>query len=278
MVVKKLNVHMPNIVNAIYNIRQFEELSRRRSFIHRMHPLAKLLVTLVYTVLLVSYDKYAVVSLLPFVFFPVFVMAAGRIPAGPVLRRLLYVEPMIVGIGLLNPLFDRGTILVYGHAISSGWLISVSLILKGSLAVVSALLLIATTGMDGVALSLRKLKVPKIFVMQLMLTYRYISVLLEEAVRTLQAHSLRAFSSKGLKREVWGPLLGQILLRTLDRAQRVYDAMCLRGFNGEYHTAKSQKLRPGDYLYVLGWGAFIAVSRAVNLPLWLGSILTGAGK
>lgn len=269
---------MPNIVNAIYNIRQFDELSRRDSFIHRMHPLAKLLATLVYTVVLVSYDKYATIALLPLLFFPVFVAAAGRIPVGPILKRLLYIEPMIICVGLLNPLFDRGTTTVLGYTISSGWLIFISIVLKGSLAVTSALLLIATTGMDGIALSLRKMRVPKIFVLQLMLTYRYISVLLEEAARTLQAYALRAFDSKGLKREVWGPLLGQILLRTMDRAQRIYEAMCLRGFIGEYRTGKTSRPGLGDFLYVICWGIFFAASRAVNLPLRLGNLLTGVLK
>jgi len=269
---------MSNIVNAIYNIRQFDELARQDSFIHRLHPLAKLLATLVYTVVLVSYDKYAIIALLPFLFFPVFVAAAGRIPAGPVLKRLLYVEPMIICVGLLNPLFDRGITIILGHAVSSGWLIFISIVIKGSLAVTSALLLIATTGMDGIALSLRELKVPKIFVLQLMLTYRYISVLLEEAARTLQAYSLRAFDTKGIKRVVWGPLLGQILLRTLDRAQRIYEAMCLRGFMGEYHIGQEPRPKPGDIMYVMGWGTFFAASRAVNLPLWLGNLLTGALK
>ncbi len=269
---------MSNIVNAMYNIRQFDELARRDSLIHRMHPLAKLLATLVYTVLLVSYDKYATIALLPFVFFPVYVAAAAKIPLEPLLKRLLYIEPMIVGIGLLNPLFDHGTVVVLGYAISSGWLIFLSIFLKGTLAVTSALLLIATTGMDGVALSLRKLMVPKIFVLQMMLTYRYISVLLEEAARTVQAYDLRAFSSQRLKREVWGPLLGQILIRTMDRAQRIYDAMCLRGFSGEYCIGKAA--RPGwkDIIYVMTWGVLSAAFRGINLPLWLGNLLTGAGK
>jgi cobalt/nickel transport system permease protein len=204
--------------------------------------------------------------------------AAGRIPAGPLLKRLLYIEPMIICVGLLNPLFDRGTTSILGQTMSSGWLIFISIVIKGSLAVTSALLLMATTGMDGIALSLRKLKVPKIFVLQLMLTYRYISVLLEEAARAIQAYSLRAFNPKSLKREVWGPMLGQILLRTVDRAQRVYDAMCLRGFIGEYHTGKNPSPGFADYLFVAGWGTFIAASRAVNLPLWLGNILAGAVK
>jgi cobalt/nickel transport system permease protein len=269
---------MSNIINAIYNIRQFDELAGRDSFIHRLHPLAKLLSTLVYTVLLVSYDKYATIALLPLVFFPVFVAAAAKIPVDPLLKRLLYIEPMIVGIGLLNPLFDQGTVNYLGYTMSSGWLIFWSIFLKGTLAVTSALLLIATTGMDGVALSLRKLKVPRIFVLQMILTYRYISVLLEEAARTVQAYALRAFSSQGLKREVWGPLLGQILLRTVDRAQRVYDAMCLRGFRGEYHTGKGPGVGWIDIMYVSTWGAFFALSRMINLPLWLGNVMTGVSK
>jgi cobalt/nickel transport system permease protein len=236
----------------------------------------KLSVVLLYTLLLVSFGKYEVVSILPFIFFPVYLAAVGGVSPKPLLKRLVWVEPMIITVGLLNPLFDHSTIFAWGHEISAGWLTSASIILKGTLAVTAALLLIATTGMEGVSLSMRKLGVPKIFVLQMTMTYRYLSVLLEETARTIQAHSLRALGHNGLGRQTWGPLLGQILLRTVDRAQRVYNAMLLRGFTGEYRTGGTAVFGKSDALFILLWSAFFIVSRRFNIPFWLGSIMTGA--
>lgn len=266
---------MTNIFKAIDNIRCFDDLARQDSFIHRLHPLTKLISTTCYTLVLVSHDKYATLALLPFLFFPVLVAAAGRVPLSAILKRLLYLEPMIICLGLLNPLFDRGTTVIMGHAISSGWLIFASIVIKGSLAVSSALLLMATTRMEGIALSLRMLRVPRIMVLQLMLTYRYLSTLLEEGARIMQAYSFRSLSTTGVAFKAWGSLLGQILLRAIDRAQRIYDAMCLRGFNGEYVPGKGHHAGIADPVYLLVWGAFFVLSRTVNLPLYLGGLLTG---
>jgi cobalt/nickel transport system permease protein len=236
----------------------------------------KLLTTLVYVMLLASFGKYDTISVLSFIFFPVYLSVAGRIPVKPLLKRLLYVEPMIIAIGLLNPLFDHSRITILGRELSAGWLISVSLIMKGTLAVTAALLLIATTGMEGISLSMRKLRVPKVFVMQMMMTYRYLSVLMEETARTIQAYSLRALGHKAIDKHIWGPLLGQILLRTMDRAQRIYEAMCLRGFSGEYRIGTSGTFQTGEILFVLFWSGYFVIARQINIPILLGNILTGA--
>lgn len=62
--------------------------------------------------------------------------------------------------------------------------------------------------------------------------YRYISVLLAETQRVVQAYELRAPGQKGIHFKVWGSLMGQMLLRSMDRAEVIYESMCLRGFVG----------------------------------------------
>jgi len=56
------------------------------------------------------------------------------------------------------------------------------------------------------------LKIPKLFVLQLMLTYRYISVLLEEAERMLRAYMLRSplQNENGIHIKDWGALQGNL--------------------------------------------------------------------
>lgn len=101
---------------------------------------------------------------------------------------------------------------------------------------------------------------------------------MEEVNRTLRAYSLKAPEHKGLQRNVWGSLIGQLLLRTFDRAQRVYQAMRLRGFNGEYHTGQAIKIRITDLVYMAAWSLFFIIIKTYNLPVLIGSLMTGAVK
>jgi cobalt/nickel transport system permease protein len=226
----------------------------------------------------VSFERYEISGLLPLLFYPVLVFVLAELPVGPILKRLLLASPLIVGIGILNPFFDHQIFLLGGIEISRGWITFLSLLIKSALTVTAALLLIATTGMDRLAGALRMLKIPRIFVLQLLLTYRYISVLMEEVARTLRAYSLRAPEQKGVHRSAWGSLAGQLLLRTFDRAQRIYEAMCLRGFTGEYHTGGYGEIKFGDLVYLAGWVLFFTVARIYNIPMIIGSLIMGVVK
>ena len=138
--------------------------------------------------------------------------------------------------------------------------------------------MIATTGIDRLAVAMRMLKIPKIFVLQLLLTYRYITVLMEEFQRMTQAYSLRAPGQKGIGKNNWGSFAGQLILRTFDRAERVYQAMLLRGFAMEYHVGTIEKVNINDFAYFTGWSLFFVIAKIYNLPLFLESIISGVVK
>ncbi len=266
---------MSNIMNSLYNMRLLDDLARQETVIHRLHPLMKLLTTVSYLTVVVSFGRYEIGGLLPFFLYPVMIFTLAEIPLKPIFIRILLVSPFIIGIGILNPFFDHQIYLLGGREISRGWVTFLAILIKSGLTVTAALLLIATTGMDRLAGSLRMLKVPRVFVLQLLLTYRYISVLMEEVARSLRAYSLRAPNQKGVHRSAWGSLAGQLILRTFDRAQRIYEAMCLRGFTGEYNTGGFSSIRGWDLAYLIGWVIFFAAARIYNIPMVLGSLITG---
>lgn len=269
---------MSNITSSLYNMRILDDLARSETAIHKIHPLVKLLTTVSYLTVVVSFGRYEIGGLLPLLLYPVMVFALAELPVGPIFKRILLVSPLIVGIGILNPLFDQQVFLLGGIEISRGWVTFLAILIKSGLTVTAALLLIATTGMDRLAGALRILRVPRIFVLQLLLTYRYISVLMEEVARSLRAYSLRAPEQKGIQRSAWGSLAGQLILRTFDRAQRIYEAMCLRGFTGEYHTGGFGRIKVGDMAYLAGWVLFFATARSYNIPSIIGSLITGVVK
>ena len=266
---------MSNIMNSVFDMRLLDDLASRETVVHRIHPLIKLLTTGVYLTVVVSFDRYEIIGLLPLLFFPVLVLTLAELPLRPILKRMLLAAPFVIGIGILNPVFDQQVIVVGGMSLSRGWITFFSVFLKCLLTVSAALLLIATTGMDRLASALRMLKIPRLFVLQLLLTYRYISVLMEEVSLIWMAYSIRAPQQKGIQRKVWGPLIGQLILRTFERAQRVYQAMCLRGFTGEYNTGGHIRITVLDAAYLVGWSLFFILARIYNIPMLIGSLLTG---
>lgn len=267
---------MANITESIYNIRFLDELADKNTIIHRINPIIKLLVTIIYLLVVLSFGKYDIMRLLPYVFYPIIIFILSEVPFYPIFKRSLIVLPLVIGIGIFNPLLDTKTyIIISGIYVSGGWISFVSIIIKFTLTVLAGLLLIATTGIEKIALALRKLRVPKIFVTQFLLTYRYIFVLLGETAQVIKAYHLRAPMQKGVSFKESGALLGQILLRAFDRANRVYDAMILRGFCGEYFISDDITLSIGSAAYLLLWTVFFFIARFFNIPEVLGKIIMG---
>jgi len=263
------------MITSIYNIRLMDDMARGNTFLHRRHPLVKFVVTICFIIAVVSSGKYEISNLVPFVFYPLILIIISEIPVGPVVKRIMMVEPFIVVLGMFNPVFDTQPVLIGSLSIAAGWLTFLSIFIKCSLTVAAVVVLVASTGMDKLAAALRMLLIPKIFVLQLLLTYRYISLLAEEAGRLLRAHSLRTPGHKGIAHAAWGSLAGGLLLRSFDRAQHVYQAMCLRGFDGEYNIGAVRRIDMADMAYLAVWLIFFAATRLYNLPVLLGTLLTG---
>jgi cobalt/nickel transport system permease protein len=227
----------------------------------------------------VSFDRYQVLPLLPFVVFPVALAAEGDIPFGFLGRLLLAISPFAVLVGIFNPLLDREVAAQLGGVgITGGWVSFVSILLRFLLTASAALVLTATTGFTGVCLALEKLRVPAVLVTQLLLLYRYIFVLGDEALRMGRACSLRAVGRRGTGARVYAQMLGQLLLRTFARAQRVYLAMKCRGFDGQVRVARRLHARGADVAFVLGWSALFVLFRLVDVTTLLGELVTRGAR
>jgi cobalt/nickel transport system permease protein len=217
-------------------------------------------------------------GLLPFILFPVVLATAGAVPLGFLGRLLLVVSPFALFVGMFNPLLDREVVVQIGDVgVAGGWVSYASIVLRFLLTTSAALVLTAVTGFNGICLALQKLWVPEVFVTQLLLLFRYIFVLGDEAHRMGQARRLRSFGRRGMGLHVYGQMLGQLLLRTVARAQRLHLAMKCRGFDGQIRMAKVLHFGVADGLFVAGWSAAFVVFRFVDVTVLLGRLLTGLG-
>ena len=264
---------MNKMEKALHELAEMDELAAQASPIHRLHPAAKLLSTISYIIVTVSFDKYDLSGLLPMLLWPVLLFQISGIPVRTCFYKLRIVLPLVMAVGLFNPIFDRGILLrIGGLAVSGGTVSMLTLMLKGVFCLMASFLLMATTPIDSLCAALRKLHVPGMIVTLLLLTYRYVGVMTEELAVMTDAYHLRAPGQKGIHVSAWGSFLGQLLLRSMDRAQELYSSMQLRGYHEHFHYADVRPARWIDWLYVPASVLLFLLLRYVNAAQLLGSL------
>jgi len=262
---------MNKMEKALGELGEMDSLAARSSPIHDRSALAKLLSTVAYIVTVVSFNKYDLSALVPMVLWPVLLFQLSGVPVRTCFYKLRIVLPLVMAVGLFNPLFDRRIALHIGALAVSGGVVSMlTLMLKGVLCLMASFLLVATTPFDSLCGALRRLHAPKMLVTLLLLTYRYVGVMTQELAVMTDAYHLRAPGQKGIHVSAWGSFLGQLLLRSMDRAQELYSSMLLRGYHHQFHYAREAPFRGADALYLLlSVGAFVLL-RVFNLSRLLG--------
>ncbi|OQY34742.1 MAG: cobalt ECF transporter T component CbiQ [Anaerolineaceae bacterium 4572_5.2] len=145
-----------------------------------------------------------------------------------------------------------------------------SIMLRSWLSVQAAILLSATTPFPDLVHALRHLKIPPILVSIISFMYRYLFVLIDEAKRLLRARASRSARlphRKGGGNLAWnaknsGSLVGQLFLRSLERSERIYQAMQSRGFQGNLLTLNPHLMGVADWLALMAALMVLSVIQA----------------
>ena len=265
---------MNKMQKALAELSEMDELAAMRSPVHRLHPGAKLITTIAYIMITLSFGKYDLPGLVPMVLWPAMMFSLSGVKVRTCFYKLRIVLPLVMAVGLFNPFFDRQTILTIGNiAISGGVISMITLMLKGVFSLMASFLLMATTKIDSLCAALRKLHVPAILVSLLQLTYRYVGVMTEELAVMTDAYHLRAPGQKGIHISAWGSFLGQLLLRSMDRAQELYSSMILRGYHEHFHYADIERFRGRDALYMLVSILLFVLLRYGNISQLVGGLV-----
>ena len=265
----------PSVFAGLVEFRQLDLLATQPSAIHRLDARAKAIVTLAFIGCVMSFGRYTVAPLLPFFAFPVLVAGWARLPSRLLLRKIAMVIPIALLIALPNPFFDREVLLrVGGLGISGGWISLVSILLRALLAAAAAIVLVAVTGFPAICGALERLGMPRTLAVQLLLLYRYLAVLGEEALRMTTARELRG-GGRPLSIRLYSVLIGRLLTRTWDRAERIYLAMCARGFVGDFNSGQRSVFGLRDAAYVAGWCGFFILLRAQDVAYLVGRAILG---
>lgn len=264
---------MSGIDSKLREISQINDLQQRNQWMNRLHPLVKFALTIIYIAFVVSCDKYDLSRMIVFAIYPFVLFNIADLKLKDALYRMRLVMPLVLAVGIFNPLLDRVVIGRIGAiAVTSGMVSMISLMLKGIYSVLIAYVLIATTTIEEICYAMRLIHIPKMIVTVILLIYRYIYILGDEASRIMTAYKLRAPSQKGINIKAWGPLVGQWLIRSMDRATMVYESMTLRGFNGDYVYEKKVKSKAADYIYLMVWLLVFIVVRFTDIVNIIGGL------
>jgi cobalt/nickel transport system permease protein len=267
---------MVSIDGALQDFSRLDRLATAESAVHRLDPRAKVLATIVFTVCVVSFDRYQLSALIPFFVFPAVLIGRAGLPAGYLARKVALLCPFALIVGIFNPLFDHQVLVQLGPVgISGGWISCASIVVRSVLTVSMALILVAVTGFPAICGALERLGMPRVFAVQLLFLYRYIFVLTEEGGRASRARDLRSCGNKGRGMGSYSSLIGHLLLRTWLRAERVHMAMLARGFTGAFKTRRTFGFGAREVAFVAGWSALFIVFRLYNTAQLLGLLVTG---
>jgi len=204
------------------------------SRVHRVPAQVKLVALFVFVLAVVSTPAAAFWAFAAYAVMLVAAVVVAKLPALVVSRRLAVETPFIV-FALLLPFVATGpTVTVLGVDFSeSGVLGAWNVLAKGTLGVVAAILLSATTGPRDVLAGLERLRLPSTLVAILSFMVRYLSVVSDDLHRMRIARESRGYAGGrvGHLKAVAGGV-GALFVRSFERGERVHLAMQSRGYAG----------------------------------------------
>ena len=229
--------------------------------------MSKLAVTFIFLVTVVSFPGYSPARLAPFVFYPVLMAALSDTPWRLLMGRMALALPFVLLAGISGVILDRAPAFMIGTvAVSRGVVYFFSLIYRCFLCVSAILILVAVTPFSKLTGELRRLRVPALLVTVFEMTYRYLGALFDEISSMYTAYLLRSQKAHGVNLRDAGSFVGQLLIRSFARAERVYAAMKCRGYNASVHPANAAPLKNSDIIFMLVCTLCFFSLRIFNVP------------
>jgi cobalt/nickel transport system permease protein len=240
--------------------------------VHRIDPRIKFVAMIGCVLLIVTTPPGAYWSFLLYALFLFILHSISRVPLTYVAKRLLVVAPFILLIAAFIPFVKKGD--VAGSFWLGDWKFSVTydglllfwgVLVKSCLSVLCMILLSSTTRFDILLKGLEELRCPRIIIMILSFMYRYLFLISDEFMRLLRAKSARGTGGRcWFELTTLSSIVGVMFVRSYERAERVYLAMCSRGFDGTVIQNRPLAIGGGDILFLIAVASCFAIARCAG--------------
>lgn len=196
----------------------------------------------------------------------------GNISASTAARRLAVLNAVFVAMTLVLAFSGDPP---HWHAAGSislsldGLRIGTATAIKGNTVVLAAMALIGSMPPVTLGHALDHLRVPAKLSHLFLFTVRYVEVISDEYRRLRAAMKVRGFRA-GLNRHTYrslGYLAGMMLIRALERSERIENAMKCRGFRGRFYLLDHFALSRRDLPLALGTAACLGLMISLEYQL-----------
>lgn len=230
-----------------------EPFAKGSSIFHRTDPRARLVAALLLTIPMALLQTPWAASFALGVGGLMVLLAAFN--PGRVLNRLLVVNLFIAFLWLFlpfstpgNAFYAIGPLLLTREGLALALLIT----LKSNAIVLCLMALLGSIPVLDMGPAMQSLKVPGKLCHLFLFTYRYIFVIRNEYEIMTRAMAARGFRPKTsmhtYRSYAW--LVGMLLVKSWDRAERVNSAMVCRGFKGRFYTLADFNFAASDILFI----------------------------
>ena len=245
-----------------------ESFSEGNSFIHRLDPRIKLLAAFLFSVV-ISVSSRAFPLLFAFLLAFTLLMTA-RLPLKTVLLRLLFANLFILFLWVFIPFTMKGEELLHLGPLAvtkEGLLYCLLLTIKSNSILIILIVLTATMPVFTMGRAMGSFGVPAKIVNLFIFSYRYIHAILLEYKRLKEAMDIRGFRPKTNMHTYrsYAYLVGMLIVKSHDRAERVHSAMICRGFQGNFFDLTEFSVKGIDFLFII---IFIICLMAIALIQW----------
>lgn len=242
--------------------------NRQLSWLGRIDPRARILCAAVFAIVVVACDSF--ISLGAAVLVSLCMLSVSRLPARQTVRRVAAMDSFIIFILLLLPFTVPGEPIFTLWGVPASWeglWQAIEIALKANAIVLALMALVGTMEPVTLGHALHRLKVPEGLVHLLMFTVRYIDVLREEYLRLRQAMKARGFrpGTNWHSYRSFGYLVGMMLVRSLERSERILGAMKCRGFTGRIPLLDRMSYGRSDVVFGAGFALVLLGIAALEL-------------
>jgi cobalt/nickel transport system permease protein len=225
--------------------------------VHHLDPRAKVIFFFILIFVIVSTPPQELVKFGGYLLVLLSLVLLSRIPLLYVLKRSLVIIPFVLLTAIFIPFFKGGEVagsynfltlhLTISH---KGILILQNILIKSWLSVLSLTILTSTTKFSSLLKALEILKIPRVMILIASFFYRYMFLLVDQTMKIKNARDSRSFKKGPLYQlKIIGYMIGELFIRTYERAERIYLAMLSRGFNGTIYTLESFKINRIDLCF-----------------------------
>jgi len=230
----------------------------RRSRINRVDARSRIIAAVIFALVIVALDDLVVLSLGLGV--ALVLMTMAQMPVGQTLRRMIMMDSFIIVMLALLPFTVSGQPIFALFGFTASWegLIKAAQIgLKANAIILALMSLVGSMEPVTLGYALRRLCVPQRLVSLILFTIRYLDVLHQEYQRLRAAMKARGFRPRNSRHTYrsLGYLVGMMLVRAVDRSERILEAMKCRGFTGNFPMIDTLAYSRSDAVFGLVMGA-----------------------